>query len=47
MVTEGFFIVWHLALENENENGNYGIYANGEFLVESCSISNMNNITNC
>jgi hypothetical protein len=47
LATEGFFTVWHLALENSDDKGNYGIYANGNFLVESCSISNMNNITNC
>jgi hypothetical protein len=33
---EGTFTVYHLALENENYIGNYGIYANG-LLVESCS----------
>jgi hypothetical protein len=33
---EGSFTIYHLALENENYLGNYGIYANG-LLVESCS----------
>ena len=28
--------IWHLALENNDEYMNYGIYANG-LLVESCS----------
>jgi len=29
--------IYHLALENDNYTGNFGIYANG-LLVESCSI---------
>jgi len=33
---EGTFIIYHLALENENYFSNYGIWANG-LLVESCS----------
>ena len=33
---EGEFIIWHVALENEDYFMNYGIYANG-LLVESCS----------
>ncbi len=32
----GQYTVYHLALQNDNENMNYGIYANG-LLVESCS----------
>ena len=32
----GNYMVYHLALANENYKGNYGIYANG-LLVESCS----------
>lgn len=34
--------IWHIALENDDINTNYGIYANG-LLVESCSIITMNN----
>jgi hypothetical protein len=33
---EGTFIIYHLALENDDYYMNYGIYANG-LLVESCS----------
>jgi hypothetical protein len=33
---EGIFTIWHVALENEDDYVNYGIYANG-LLVESCS----------
>jgi hypothetical protein len=42
---EGNFKIWHLALEHEDENMNYGIYANG-LLVESCSIKNLKAKTN-
>ena len=34
--TPGTYTIYHLALENEDYYGNYGIYANG-LLVESCS----------
>jgi hypothetical protein len=34
---EGEYTIWHLALENTDYYGNYGIYANG-LLVESCSL---------
>jgi hypothetical protein len=33
---KGIFTIYHLALENEFYDNNYGIYANG-LLVESCS----------
>jgi hypothetical protein len=32
----GTYTIYHLALENDDYYGNYGIYANG-LLVESCS----------
>jgi len=38
--SEGTYVIWHIALENTNENANYGIYANG-YLVESCSIKSL------
>jgi hypothetical protein len=34
--TEGVYMVYHLALENDDYYMNYGIYANG-LLVETCS----------
>ena len=37
---EKSFTVWHLCLEHEDTDMNYGIYANG-LLVESCSERNM------
>jgi hypothetical protein len=32
------YTVWHIALENDDERMNYGIYVNGGLLVETCSI---------
>jgi hypothetical protein len=43
---EGRFTIWHIALENTDERMNYGIYANGGLLVESCSINFLKNHTN-
>lgn len=37
---EGLYTVWHVALDAENDDTIYGIYANGK-LVESCSKSMM------
>lgn len=44
--SEGKFTIWHIALENMDEKMNYGIYANGGLLVESCSINFLKNRTN-
>ena len=33
---EGYFTIYHIALDNDNYFGNYGVYANG-LLVETCS----------
>lgn len=44
--SEGKFNVWHLALENEDKRMNYGIYANGGLLVESCSIAYLTDYSN-
>jgi hypothetical protein len=38
--SEGIYTIWHIALENTDENANYGIYANG-YLVESCCIKSL------
>jgi len=43
---EGNFTIWHIALENTDKRMNYGIYANGGLLVESCSINFLENHTN-
>ena len=42
---EGKFTIYHLALENENYVGNYGIWANG-LLVESCSKRYLTELSN-
>jgi hypothetical protein len=36
--SEGVYTIWHFALENQDERMNYGVYANGGLLVETCSI---------
>jgi hypothetical protein len=46
LASEGVFPIWHLALENENEKMNYGIYVNGGLLVETCSINTLKNRAN-
>ena len=43
--TPGTYTIYHLALENENYYGNYGIYANG-LLVETCSNRYLKELSN-
>ena len=43
---EGAYVVWHFALESENDRINYGVYANGGLLVETCSINFLRNRSN-
>ena len=42
----GDYTVWHFALENTDIAMNYGVYANGGLLVESCSIRFLKNRSN-
>ena len=35
--SEGAYTIWNFALEHHNSSMNYGVYANGGLLVESCS----------
>ena len=44
--SEGTHTVWHFALENDSEKTNYGVYANGGLLVETCSINTLKNKSN-
>lgn len=44
--SEGEYEVWHFALENPDIFMNYGVYANGGLLVESCSIRFMRDKSN-
>jgi predicted secreted protein len=39
--SEGTYTIWHVALENNDIKMNYGVYANGGLLVETCSINYM------
>jgi hypothetical protein len=41
--SEGEYTIWHFALENQDKKMNYGVYANGGLLVETCSIYTMIN----
>ena len=43
--SEGKYTIWHFALENENKNMNYGVYASG-LLVETCCIDRMQKKSN-
>jgi hypothetical protein len=44
--SKGAYTIWHFALENQNETMNYGVYANGGLLVETCSINFLKNKSN-
>jgi hypothetical protein len=44
--SEGEYEVWHFALEHTDIFMNYGVYANGGLLVESCSIRFMRDKSN-
>jgi hypothetical protein len=44
--SEGKYNIWNFALENDHEKMNYGVYANGGLLVESCSIMIMKDKSN-
>jgi hypothetical protein len=44
--SEGEYTIWHFALENNDKKMNYGVYANGGLLVETCSINFMKNKSN-
>jgi hypothetical protein len=44
--SEGSHTIWHVALENKDPKMNYGIYANGGLLVETCSINFLKNKSN-
>lgn len=44
--SEGTYTIWHFALENADDRMNYGVYANGGLLVETCSIMYLKNKSN-
>uniref|UniRef100_A0A6C0IJ28 Hedgehog/Intein (Hint) domain-containing protein n=1 Tax=viral metagenome TaxID=1070528 RepID=A0A6C0IJ28_9ZZZZ len=43
---EGTYTIWHFALEHHDESMNYGVYANGGLLVETCCIKTLKNKSN-
>lgn len=43
---KGPHTVWHLALENSDPRLNYGIYANGGLLVETCCLLTLQHKSN-
>ena len=44
--SEGTYTVWHFALETDDAGINFGVYANGGLLVETCSIHYLKNKAN-
>lgn len=42
----GTYTIWHFALENCDDKMNYGVYANGGLLVETCSINFLKTMSN-
>ena len=44
--SKGEYPIWHFALENSDERMNYGVYANGGLLVETCSVRFLKNHSN-
>ena len=42
----GAYTIYHFALEHADEAMNYGVYANGGLLVETCSIRSLKNRSN-
>jgi hypothetical protein len=44
--SQGAYTIWHFALEHQDEGMNYGVYANGGLLVETCSIRTLKNKSN-
>ena len=44
--SDNTYTIWHFALEHDNDRFNYGVYANGGLLVETCSIYFLKNKSN-
>jgi len=44
--SQGAYTIWHFALDHEDDGMNYGVYANGGLLVETCSIRALKNKSN-
>jgi len=44
--SEGVYNIYHFALENDDDGMNYGVYANGGLLVESCALRTLQKRSN-
>jgi hypothetical protein len=44
--SSGCYTIWHFALENDDSGMNYGVYANGGLLVETCAIRTLKTKSN-
>ena len=44
--SEGTYTIYHFALDNADDGMNYGVYANGGLLVETCAIRTLKSRTN-
>lgn len=44
--SKGTYTIYHFALEHENDSMNYGVYANGGLLLETCAIRTLQKQTN-
>ena len=44
--SSGCYTIWHFALENNDDGMNYGVYANGGLLVETCAIRTLKTKSN-
>jgi hypothetical protein len=44
--SEGTYPIWHFALESEDDGINFGVYANGGLLVETCAIRTLKGRSN-
>ena len=44
--SSGCYTIWHFALENADDGMNYGVYANGGLLVETCAIRTLKTKSN-
>lgn len=44
--SEGIYTIWHFALDSVDDGINFGVYANGGLLVETCSLRFLKNKSN-
>ena len=44
--SQGVYTIWHFALDHKDDGMNYGVYANGGLLVETCAIRTLKRKSN-